>query len=429
MDKKELKDAFKAMWKEVKEDTEAEAKVEEEKVEEEKEVEDTKKAITDEIIKAVKEEMKEVKASKKSEEKAEKLAQVSNIEVKEPRKTFYTTKTGDKLEMSRSQAQDIKTWYNAVLRKDFGQVKKSFGEMESKYSAVYKGGLEPLNESTAADGGVLVPTILANFIVEIQEDLAQIRPNCTEIPMDGMKSNSLDIGKELTNPQVQWEGIEQYDSDKSTTSAQYEKQTLTPYTVAALMSITNQLIEDSPFNMPQILAQQLGRRLALESDRISILGTGVNQPTGLDTYTPSTTINAGGLLGFQHLINAFWAMRQQYRNDSFWVMNSQRVSLVHGLRDTNNMPIFVPSLTTSNPPMLAGRPVLENNFVQNDRIYLVSLKYYYFASKGGIRIRTSDQVTVAGVDHWSRNMTSIRAEERYDSELVDTRGLVMIQNP
>jgi len=410
----------------------------------EKQVKELSAGIAESITKQVFEKLEaSKKASDDSEKKAAKLNEVGasvasvtspKIEVAEYQKSIYTKKNGKELVIGKSAAQDLGRWYKATAKHDSDGANDIRNEINSKYASITKNGVEPMNETNTADGGALVPTILANFIVEIKEDVAKMKSNSYGIDMTDMPSNTLDISKELTNPKVAWGGIEQYDTDKSTTSAQYETQTLTPYTVAGIITITNQLIADSPFSMVQILSRQLGRALATEEDRVAINGTGVNQPTGISTYTASSTVDAGDNLAFQHLNTAYWSMREAYRNTSttFWIMNSSRMGLVQGLRDANNRPIYIDATLTTELPKLNNIRILENNNVANNRIYLVNLDYYMWAYKDGISIDIADQASVGSSDPinlWMRNMKAIRAEQRYDAELVDTRGLVSITNP
>lgn len=414
-----------------------ETEPESEEKKEEKQVESIKKDIAADIAKAVFEQQeKKDKAKKESKEKAAKLnsanASTGKIEVSGYKKAFYTKKDGKQMLVEKAVAEDCQKWFKAVASHNYDNANALKTEIDTKY--VTKNGLEPMNQTVAADGGVLVPTVLANFIVEIKEDVAKMKKYSNTLDMTGSPTNTFTIPKELGAPKVFWEGVEQYDSDKSTTSSQYESQSLTPYTVATITAITNQLIADSPFNMIKLLTARLGRALATEEDKVAIVGTGTSQPTGISTYTPSATVNAGGNLAFNHLNTAYWSMREQYRNSdrTFWIMNSSRMALIQGLRDSNNRPIYIDATLSTELPKLNNIRVLENNNVANNRIYLVNLDYYYWAFKDGVAIDIADQASVGTSDPvnlWQRNMKAVRAEQRYDAELVDTRALVSITSP
>jgi len=401
----------------------------------EKDIEKMKAQIADSIAKQVEEKLASAKAVEESKEKAVEVNAVNaspKIDVTEYKKSIYTKKNGEQLEVTKGAGIAIQDWYKSVSRRNYDEADKKRLEIESKFAHLVKNGVEPMNETVAADGGVLVPTILANFIVEIKDDKAKMRALADSFNMTGMSTNTLDVSKELTTPRLVWGGVEQYDADKSTTSAQYEKQSLTPYTVAAIATITNQLIADSPFNMIQRLSEQLGRAMATEEDRVAINGTGINQPTGISTYTASSTIAAGKNLTFDNMNAAYWAMRESYRTGAVWIMNSSRMSLVQGLKDSQNRPIYLPATLTGQPPMINNLPVIENNNVANTSIYLVNMKYYMWAYKDGLIIDIADQASVGSSDPinlWMRNMKAVRAEARYDAELLDVRALCEITSP
>jgi HK97 family phage major capsid protein len=380
---------------------------------EEAKVEEEAKALAERIGKRIKEIMAETKISDEAKEKAKQLlnkATGSGEKIK-----LYTTRKGKVVELDKEAAGDLGKWFQAFLRKD----DKGIREYYQKW--------EPLNEATAAEGGNLVPTLLYNVLVDLVEDVAVIKPNASVIDMTGMKTNQLNIDAIATKPIVQW-GSEQ--GQKATSSMTFSQISLTPYKLAAIVPITTELLQDSPFNVVQIVSKALGEAVAKAEDQAFMNGSGTGRPTGLSTYTMGSTISAGNALTFDHIVSAFWRLPSAYRNRASWLMNGRTIANVSNMKDSQNRPLLLDSGIITEPgiPALKGRPVLEQNDLAAATILFGDLSAYYIGMKLPMTISVADQAVIAGYSLWERNMIAVRVEERIDGELANTRAFVAITN-
>jgi HK97 family phage major capsid protein len=371
----------------------------------------------------------------------------SGIEVNSIQHKIYTTMKGVEVTASLEEAKHINQWFkNFVLFKKSGSP-DAYNEMKREFAICEKMAmhqkLEPINTVNGADGGFWVPTIMYNKIVPFLEDLAKIKANSYVIDATGIKT--LDVPQIGSGAYVNWNAET---AQKTTTSMVFAHQTLTPYILAGIMVITQQMLDDAPFPMLQIVAQELARAIAKAEDAAFASGSGTGQPTGIDTYTPVYTVSAGAALAYNHFLSAFWGMPQAYRESSGlrWIMHRNNIMLTAGLADTTGRPIFDVTnpmsniLGTPRQPHVLGVPVIENNDISEKTIYLVDLQYYWIAQARGLSIDVATEATiggtidmskgagyyVAGHNLWERNEIAIRAEEKIDGELVTTRALTTI---
>jgi HK97 family phage major capsid protein len=441
MEKDEIKDEVKPEVEVV----EPEVKPEEAPKEDAPAVNDEEiQAAAEKVLKAINEKM----AVKKAEAEVEKKkAMVFDVHVNEAKHKVYTTQKGVNVEATLDEARHINAWFKSLVSfkksksPDAWYALKREGEILEKMAMHQK--LEPLNTVTGADGGVLVPTIMYNMIVPFLEDIAKIKQNSKVIDMTGIKT--LDLPNITAGAYVGWNSET---AQKTTTSMVFGHQTLTPYILAGIIVITQQLIDDAPFAMLQIISQELARCIAKAEDAAFASGSGTGQPTGIDTYTPIYTIGAGAALAFQHFHSAFYGMPQSYResNGLRWLMHRNNMLITAGLADTAGRPIFdnlnpMSNMTNSTrTPQILGIPVIENNDISDTVIYLVDLQYYWIGQSRGLSIDVATEATiggtidmakgagyyVAGHNLWERNEIAIRAEEKIDGELVTTRALTTI---
>lgn len=398
------------------------------------------------VLKVINEKMASKKA--KAEEIAAKKEAVfgNDVSIVDMKHKMYTTRKGLAVYATMDEAKHCNNWFKSFINFKRNHSPDEYQNMKRESAILEKMAihqkLEPLNETTDADGGYLVPSIMYNKIVPFLEDMAQIKQNAYLIDMTGIKT--LLLPKIGAGAFVSWNSES---AQKATTSMVFDQQSLTPYTLAGIMIITQQLLDDAPFPMLQIVSQELARAIAKAEDAAFASGTGVAQPTGIDTYTPIYTTGAGGALTFAQLQRAYYGMPQSHRESTGlrWIMNRRNVMNIAGLVDTTGRPIFDNLNPMSNmtnerrQPQIMGIPVIENNDLSESVIYLVDLQYYYIGYNRRMSIDVATEATIGGVmdtakggyyraghNLWERNEIAIRAEERVDGELVTTRALTTI---
>jgi HK97 family phage major capsid protein len=379
------------------------------KEEEDEEIVDEEKSV-DKIAENIAQKLAELTKTKEKDLKKKDKVVKANKEVKliDREENILTTRFGKDISLKHSQVLGLTDWFKAFVRDD-------------KASAMaYYQKHEPLNEGTNAEGGFLVPTILYNVIVKWQEDEAVIKPRAKVIDMSGMKTNQLNISGIASKPRVSWTSEK---SAKSTSSMEFQQQALTPYKLAAIITITDELIEDSPFNIVSLVSAELADAITKEEDRVFAVGTGTAQPTGIDAYTWAST-NCGGAMTLDHIQTAYFRVSQSYRNKAYWLMNSRAIEHIANLKDSNNRPLLLEEgiITDSRFPSLKRRPVLEQNDIASSKIFFVDLSKYWIGVKHPMKIEMAKEATVAGDNLWEKNMKAIRIEERIDAEVVDTRA-------
>lgn len=333
------------------------------------------------------------------------------------------TKSGKLVEMEKQAAALSANWLKAVLQRDRGAMKQAYQELvETKH--------EPLVEGTDADGGFLAPNVLWTAIVDFLEDAAVMRRIARVIDMTGMNANELDVTSIIGNPSASWTGE---NVDKSTSSMTFAQQSLTPYKLSVILTMSMELVEDTPFNLVSLATQKLAEAIAVEEDRAFFTGSGSGRPTGLNSYTLRGQ-NWGDVAPTYDMVNAlYWRLPQQYRNNAVWVANGRLLEGLSSVKDTSGLPIFKELITQPGFMGLKGRPVFEQNDLESTSLFFGDFREgYYIATKGGLRINVSDTASINAngghVSFWQRNLIGIRAEERVDGEVVQPRAIVETSN-
>lgn len=311
-------------------------------------------------------------------------------------------------------------------RKQAGKEHTSVTKRTTEYlSALLTGDkqkLQVLVEGTAGLGGNLVPQEFANVIVEDRRDAVIMRQFATVIQMN---SDTLNLPTLDTRPHVSWRSEA---AVKATSTVQWGNITLTPYSLAAIVPLSNELVADASQgvggSIVNYVARLLTTALSEEEETQFWTGNGSGRPTGIDNYS-LRTVTAGN--SDSDRADAYklmyFRLGQGYRNQAIWAANASTWARAATLKDSEGN-YLLQRLADSPIPQIMGRPAYEVNALPDEKVFFGDPSYYYIGEREGVSVDTSDEATVASQSAFERNLTFVRAEERVDGELALTNAFV-----
>ena len=288
--------------------------------------------------------------------------------------------------------------------------------------------LQILTEGTAARGGFLVPEEFANLIVEDIVDNTVMRNLATVVTIS---TDTWHLPQLTSRPNVNWRSET---AVKATTTADFSEITLTPYSIAGIITLSDELVADASLgvggSIVNYVAQKLGTDIGLKEDEAFWTGNGSGRPTGVDNYT-LTIVDAGAggtdSARADAIKRAPLRLGQGYRNRGVWVMNARTMARVATYKDSQNNYLLT-GLGDANTERLVGRPVFEQNDIPDGKAFFGDFSYYYIADREGMRTKVSDEATVASNSAFERDLTHVRVEKRVDGELALTAAVIEVQN-
>jgi len=130
-----------------------------------------------------------------------------------------------------------------------------------------------------------------------------------------------------------------------------------------MVKCSNELLEDSAFNLSEILGSMLGERIGRCLNQLYTTGTGSSQPSGVVTgATNGKTAAAAAAVTAAEVIDLFHSVDPAYRDgpNSVWMMNDTTVSAIRKLVDTTGQFLWQPGMQAGIPDRLYGRAVQIN---------------------------------------------------------------------
>lgn len=264
--------------------------------------------------------------------------------------------------------------------------------------------VKALSEGVNADGLYTVPTEFEGQLREEIYQQATIRPMVSVITMN-RKTKTLD--EILNGPETYWtaEG-----ATKTTTTAEFAQKTLTAFKLASIIYLTDELIEDSVYDLVSVLIKRFAQRILEKEESAFLNGNGTTQPEGLFTNSSIGTTPAGGNLSVDMLINLEYSLPKKFRKGAKYLGNGVNVRELKKLKDSNGRYIWQDgNIQAGTPPTLNGYEFVEVDEAPEGQILFGNFKEgYVIGDRKGITVKVTDDTETT----FTQDKTAIRVVKR-----------------
>jgi HK97 family phage major capsid protein len=135
---------------------------------------------------------------------------------------------------------------------------------------------------------------------------------------------------------------------------------LTPFKVAGLVPIANELIADAGFDLEGAIAEAMGNAIGFSVNGLLTVGTGTTQPTGIVNAAGSGIASTATVLRADDLITLAYSTDNAVRRlpGVGWHLATSTAGALRRLKDDDGQFIYDP--VVGGPDQLLGYPVFEN---------------------------------------------------------------------
>ncbi len=127
------------------------------------------------------------------------------------------------------------------------------------------------------------------------------------------------------------------------------------------IKVAEELMEDSIFNMAQVLAEIIGERLGRGTNRDFTVGDGASKPTGVITGSTSVLTATVGTMVAADWMDLEHGVDKAYRSGARFMMHDSIVLAVRKLENAQGDFIYQQGLQLGQPDQLLGYPLEVNN--------------------------------------------------------------------
>jgi HK97 family phage major capsid protein len=242
----------------------------------------------------------------------------------------------------------------------------------------YKTVKATIAESTGELGGYLVPEDYRAQMVKKIADTGVVRRYARKVTTnrDAIEWPKLLGGDDRYTSAVTVTWIDENPSDASAalTNPTFGMERIPIHTTMARVDLSRNQLEDSAFNMIQMMAELFGEAAGIDEDVRFITGTGGNVPYGIlgarsgaeeIPVTGVAVVNSGAssTLLADGLIDLVYSLPQQYRNGAILMGTRSTHAAIRKLKDTTGQYLWEPAIRAGEPATVLGYPFYESESI------------------------------------------------------------------
>ena len=252
----------------------------------------------------------------------------------------------------------LKAAANAIV---VGQ--QNLDEDQVKALADVKAEMKSLNVTNDTAGGYLAPT---DYVQEIIKAVVLMSPLRSFVRVRQTAMKSIQVPKRTGTFAAQW--VAEQGTKSETTGLAYGLEEIVCPEFYALVDISNQMLEDSAFDMEGELRMEASEQFAVAEGTAFVSGTGVGQPEGLLTNgdVSEQVTGAATTITADSLFTIFYAIKTAYARNATWALNRQTLGSTRKLKDGDGQYLWMPGIAAGQPNTILGAPYVEAPDMPNE---------------------------------------------------------------
>lgn len=277
---------------------------------------------------------------------------------------------------------------------------------------------------TTGDNGTLIPTSIANKIIDTVKNVSPIFSMATKYNVKG--NLTFPIYDESTQKITVAYATEFKALDAS--AGKFKGITLGGFLAGSLIKISRSLINNTEFDVAAYVINEMALRIAEFLEHELLVGTGNNAMTGVlsAANTNIYTTQAATAISADDLITVQVKLPQALRKNTAWIMNTSTMLAIRQLKDGEGRYMLQPDLTRGFGYVLLGAPVYESDTVDGIAAGKAVIAYGDFSGLY-VNLRPGIETQVLQEKYADEHATGFVAWFEADSKIVETQKLVAVK--
>lgn len=281
-----------------------------------------------------------------------------------------------------------------------------------------------LQVGTDSEGGYLAPDEFERTLIETLEEQNIFRQLASVITTSSGDRKIPVVASKGTASWVDEEGIIPESDDA------FGQVSIGAYKLATMIKVSEELLNDSVFNLPKYIAREFARRIGDKEEEAFFIGDGTGKPTGIFNATGGAEVGvtaaSATAITLDEVMDLFYSLKSPYRKKAIFTMNDSTVKAIRKLKDGNGQYIWQPSLTAGEPDTILNRPVNTSAYVPTlgasaKSIAFGDFGYYWIADRQGRSFQRLNELYAAN------GQVGFKATQRVDGKLILPEAIKVLQ--
>ena len=277
-----------------------------------------------------------------------------------------------------------------------------------------------LSIGSDTEGGYLVPDEYEKTLVEALEEENFFRKLATVITTSG---------GERKIPIVTAKGTAEWIEEAATypfSDDTFGQVTLGAYKLATMIKISEELLNDSAFNMESYISKEFARRIGTKEEEAFIVGDGTGKPSGIFNTEEADVTVSGSSLSFDNIMDLYYSLKSAYRNKAVRILNDSPIKAIRKLKDGNGNYIWQPSVREGEPDKILNRPYYTSVYAPeissgNKVLAFGDFSYYWIADRQGRSFKRLNEL------YAPNGQVGFLASQRVDGKLILSEAVKLLK--
>jgi len=205
------------------------------------------------------------------------------------------------------------------------------------------------------------------------------------------------------------------------TNTHFRQAVLGAYKQGAMIKVSNELLNDSAFDIAAYIADRFGKVMGRAEERAFLVGTGDKQPTGLlnDTIGAELGVTAASqtAVTFDDIFKLYYSLKAPYRAKATFLCNEELLLQLMTLKDGQGNFIWKPALDVGKPDTILGRPIVTSGYMpgvaKGQKVLAFGdMNYYWIADRSSRTFRRLNE------RYAEYDQTGFMTTQRVDGKLI-----------
>lgn len=361
------------------------------------------------------------------------LIEKRNALVEEINKVFETAETetraltSEEQDLFKSKTQELKD-LDATIQMakearsleevDVPQEERKAVEADEKMEDVEARAFETLirenrtGEMAKSDNGAVIPTTIANRILDTVKQIAPLYNLATKFNVKG-KLDFPVAKKEITTAYAtEFTAL-------TSSSVGFDKRTLDGFLVGALSKVSVSLINNSQFDIVNYVINKVAESIALFLEKEIIRGEGTTKITGVLTDALVKTVDTtGDIPTADEFIATQVEVPQAYQAGCAWLVSNKTLLAMRQMKDTNGRYFLQNDLTNGFGYTFLGKPVMVSDQMTDKNVVYGDFSGYF------INIHENASIKVLNEKYADEHAVGVVAWLEVDGKVMEEGKLV-----
>ena len=240
-------------------------------------------------------------------------------------------------------------------------------------------------EMTKSDNGAVIPTTIANRILDTVKQIAPLYNLATKFNVKGKLDFPVAKKSITTAYATEFTAL-------TSSNVGFDKRTLDGFLVGALSKVSVSLINNSQFDIVSYVVNKVAESIALFLEKEIISGEGTTKMTGV---LVDTLVKAVDTVGDTPTADEFIAIQvavpQQYQAGAMWLVSNKTLLAMRQMKDENGRYFLQNDLTNGFGYTFLGKPVMVSDQMVDTNVVYGDFSGYFVNIHEGSSIKVLNE--------------------------------------